>query len=215
MLINKKIFSLASITSKDPSRICMAGIRIEADGSGVVCNGHTLLKFTPNEPADPKDYPVLDGVNPVDINTADLNVVGVEPEPLIPFTLPVDACQDIAKALPRKSAISLLSNHVALDTIQTNANGHAVMATTDLETQKVFKPKKVAVTFPDYNKLAVPEATVEIAFAVAELQNIVTACKGMGITMIRFGIKDKESAAVLNATTEDGTVTGLLMPMRY
>lgn len=205
MLLNKKVLCLVNVASTDQTRQSINGVYIEPDGSGVATDGHMLLKFNPDGTPDAKEYPTLDGVNPVDSDK------------LKAFILPREACAEILKAMPKRKGLPILSNNIALDAQGTNTNGHAIIGVTDLQTPKVFKPQKVEAEFPDYPKVIPTEKpTVQVGLAVDKLEKLVRTLRAMNVIAVRFGVFDEFRPVLVDAKTvdHDGEITGAIMPMR-
>jgi len=211
MLLDKRSLLMAKSASKDETRMALAGVRIEADGSGVATDGHILFKFTPDAVAvmDPKDYPHLEGVDPViwgGVNT------------LKPFTIPTKDALDIAKAIPKRSCLPVLE-FIALDEQKTNDNGSACFGVTDLESPRVFSPRKIDMDFPDYEK-CYPKAgnhpTAVVGLGIDVLEKAVQTLKAAGVESIRLEIRDPLSAVVVTSDliNNGGKVTGLIMPRK-
>ena len=203
MLLSKQALAVSAVASKDSFRIGITGIRVESDGSTIATDGHRLVKFTPANVPESSDFPGVEGLN-----------VAAAGE-LEPFTLPVDACKAISRTLPRKATIPILA-FAGVDVEQTNANGHAVIVTTDLENPQVFRPQKIEGNFPRYENV-IPEGTptVKIAFNpryMAELCKLLatTAGKDNAVTLSLYA-DDKPMR--LDATGDDGSAIAVLMPM--
>jgi len=211
MLLDKRSLLMAKAASKDDSRLSIQGVRIEADGTGVATDGHILFKFTPDKDTiqDPKDYPTLEGVNPVGA-PANGN------EGLHPFTIPTRDALDIAKAVPKRNPLPILE-YIALDEQRTNDNGSACFGVTDLDSPRVFSPRKIDADFPDHSKLwPKGKATVRIGLDVDKLDIMVQVLKAAGVEAISLEIHDPLSAMVVRSDMikDGGTVTGLVMPRR-
>lgn len=205
MLLNKKAFAVINAASKDENRYSINGLLIEPDGSAVATNGHVLIKFTPAEQENAKEFPKIDGVNPVSEET------------LKAFILSRDSVEQIKKAVPKhRSSFPILSN-IALDVEQTNKNGNAVMAVTDLENPQVFRPQKVDADFPDYRKV-VPTDEPKISFGVSVevLDTIVKTLKATNVKGVKIGVRNAVDALTFEGETNDydGKVTGAFMPYR-
>jgi hypothetical protein len=207
MLLNKKVLSLVNVASTDATRQTLCGVYIEPDGSGVGCDGHMLLKFTPCAPWDAKEYPAMEG----------LTIAEDPPTELKPFILSRDACTQIARAMPKKCHFPVLRDNIALDVGATNDNGAALMATTDLENPQVLRPRKVEGEYPDYRKVF-PDAKpqVEVGLSVANLEKLVKAMKALNVEAIKVGVIDSVRPVIIKAETKDrdGTIDGLVMPWR-
>jgi hypothetical protein len=207
MLIQRKALEIARAASKDQTRQSICGLRIEPDGTTIATDGHILAKFTPTANPDGKEYPVIDGVNADDGENK-----------LQPFTLPNEAVAILLKALPKKTTRHLpILRNVALDVEQTNGNGCAVAAITDLENPQVFKLRKVTDDFPDYQKVF-PQGKPKlvIGFMMAAFENLLSTLRATGVDGFVMEIRNETGPALIKARTQDGDglVTALIMPAR-
>ena len=162
-----------------------------------------MVKFTPGEKLDPMEFPVIEGMSPVDGDS------------LAPFILARDSCEQIRKAIPKKTHMPILGT-VALDVTQTNANGCAVMAVTDLENPQVFRPKKIDGNFPDW-KAIVPEAGkgVKIGFTLEVLEKMLSTLKALDVRCFSMEITDGLSPVRVEAKTRDqDNVLAVIMPCK-
>src|SRR5262245_40010130 len=146
MLLNRKVLGVLGAASTDSTRHALNGILLEADGSAVGCDGAILVKFTPAAVAafDPREFPSLDGVDPRDGAVIEKDADGQDqivtpPVALAPFILSRDSVAQLKKALPKPRGPLPILSTIALDVAQSNGNGAAVMAVTDLENPQVFK----------------------------------------------------------------------------
>jgi len=211
MLIKKKHLNVVGAASNDLFRVALNGVLVEGDGSLVACDGHILLKVAPAAD-DPKNFPAIEGCNPVE----DEGVV------LQPFILSTDTVNQLKKAGGKPSRYKPILNNIALDVAQTNANGNAVMAVTDLETPQVFRPKKVDGQFPDYTK-AVPakgQNNLRIGWTVEVLEKMVKTLKALDCETFAMEIDTKSSTDNLSPvridamTTDSYPIEGAIMPCR-
>lgn len=242
MLLNPKSLKVVGAASTDESRLSLNGILIEPDGSAVGCDGHILVKFTPTSSWDPKEFPSIEGVDPTDgevktlcpeTNHAENVVCKCTPtdgfiiekpaEPLKPFILGRDACTQIAKASAaggRKARALPVLSQIALDAVQTNANGNAVMAVTDLETPQLFKPRKIDADYPDYTKVIPNRDGVKIGFTLEVLEKLLKTLKALDVTVFSMQFASGKDAALdpirIEADTKDadGRVLAIIMPCR-
>jgi DNA polymerase III sliding clamp (beta) subunit (PCNA family) len=207
MLLQRKALEIVRAASKDQTRQSICGIRIEADGATIATDGHILAKFTPTANPDGKEYPAIEGVSADDGESR-----------LQPFTLPSEAVAILLKALPKKAPRCLpILGHVALDVQQTNTNGCAVAAITDLENPQVFKLRKVADDFPTYQSVF-PKGKPKfvIGFMMAALENLISTLRVTGVEAFVVEVRDETGPALIKARTKDGDglVTALIMPAR-
>jgi DNA polymerase III sliding clamp (beta) subunit (PCNA family) len=207
MLIQRKALEIARAASKDQTRQSICGLRIEPDGATVATDGHILARFTPTAHPDGKEYPAIEGVNVDDGENK-----------LEPFTLPNDAVAILLKALPKRTPrhFPILQN-VAVDVQQTNGNGCAVAALTDLENPQVFRLRKVPDEFPDYQKVFPKgKPKLVIGFMMAAFENLLSTLRATGVDGFVVEIRDAIGPMLIKAKTQDGDglVKALIMPAR-
>ena len=207
MLLQRKALEIVRAASKDQTRQSICGIRIEGDGTTIATDGHILAKFTPTVNPDGKEYPAIEGVNADDGESK-----------LQPFTLPTEAVAILLKALPKKTPrfLPILGN-VALDVEQTNGNGCAVAAITDLENPQVFKLRKVSDDFPEYqNVFPKGKPKLVIGFMMPAVENLLSTLGATGVDEFVVELRDERGPALIKARTKDGDglVTALIMPAR-
>ena len=173
MLLLPKALQVVKAASKDETRFALCGIRIEPDGATVATNGHILARFRPTMHPDPKEYPAVEGCSAVDPDGA----------ALAPFTIPSESVNALLKALPKqKGRVLPILNHIALDVAETNRNGHAVCATTDLENPQVIRPRKIDADFPTYqNVYPKGKPQMVIGFALAAFRDALDTLKATGV----------------------------------
>jgi len=206
MLIPRKAFEAVRMASKDPTRPILCGILVETDGCTVATNGAALVRFKPCWLDDAKEFPAVDGCNPVD-----------EILSLRPFVMGSDSVAGLLKAIPKKSRVLPILGNIALDVEQTNANGNAVFAVTDLENPQVFKPRKVEGDFPTYQAVmprSKPKMT--IGFKREVFENVLDTMKAMNVDFFVMEVRDETGPMELKAKTKegDGIVIALVMPAR-
>src|SRR5262245_12487662 len=123
MLLQRKALEIARAASKDQTRQSICGVRVEPDGTTIATDGHILARFTPTIKVDGKEYPAIDGITADDGENK-----------LVPFTLTTEGVAMLLRALSKKAQRHLpILGNVAVDVEQTNRNGFAVTAVTDLE----------------------------------------------------------------------------------
>lgn len=203
MLLNQKAFKLINAASTDPTRPNIAGVYLDEDGSAIATDGHMLVRFVDPCPTDPKDYPVMEGCDP----TSDGK--------LKPVLIPRDTCQQILRAIPKKTTMPVLQT-VALDVEKTNETGAPVLGINDLSSQQVFRPRKEDYGYPEYKKV-VPtnKAKAEIGLAINLLERFCKTMKALDVRYVKFEIREPTEAITFEATTSNGEkVNGAIMPCR-
>lgn len=211
MLIRKEALEVWRASSNDSSRYSLNGVLVEADGSTVATNGHWLARFKPAKGFPYTDYPAVQGCD------------AAAPGELKPFIMPLDSVKALRKAVPKRHACTVLSDCVALDVPQTNANGHAVLAVTDLENPQVSRPAKVEGTFPRYEAvMPKPEAMqAPIGFSAHYLKAICETAiaqaggaKATCYLALRLALEGHaEKPATVTYNGQAGTTEFVLMPV--
>jgi hypothetical protein len=214
MLLNPKVLRLSKAASKEPQRETLACVHIRADGSAEATDGHMLVRWTPTEKLDPKEYPIIEGVN---AGGVDEEGNPLEPE-LEPFMLPRESAEGILKALPKGRTTFPILRNVLLDTEKTNADGNAVMAVTNLETAQVFKPRKTEGQFPDLDKV-IPTGkrpAIRMGFDLHYLGILLDTLKALNVRYIQVKSYDELEPIKIEAIDSDseGEVLAVLMPCR-
>lgn len=136
-----------------------------------------------------------------------------------PFILPRKAALDILKTLPTDTEASHLPilKQIAVAQSPTTDKPHAVLYTTDLDTNKVFQSRPVVGQFPNW-RAVVPDpvkATSTIGMSVEYLAKIATELKAMGVKHVVLRTVDSESALRFDGMLESGqNVTVILMPYK-
>src|ERR1041385_2805119 len=183
MLLIPKALQVVKAASKDETRFALCGIRIEPDGATVATNGHILARFRPTIHPDPKEFPAVEGCSAVDPDGA----------ALAPFTIPTDSVNALLKALPKqKGRVLPILNHIALDVAETNRNGHAVCATTDLENPQVIRPRKIDADFPTYeNVYPKGKPQMVIGFSLAAFRDALETLKATGVEYFVAELRDE------------------------
>ena len=195
----------AAISKAERVKEHLAGVRIEPDGSSVATDGHILLKFTPSTQPDPKDYPVLEGVDAEDNGGT-----------LKPFTLPSEAAIEILRAIPKRGCPAMIGEYVVLDVPKTNERETAVIGLTDLESSKVFKPRKAQGDFPSYQKLFdslhQKEVVAEFALTLEVVLKLLKTFKDLEVKRFKVKVRGADEALEIETKNENGEVRALIMP---
>ena len=185
----------------------MNGLKVEPSGATCATDGHRLALYTPKGSPDGADYPVIDGFS------AD-NELGKA------FVLPADAAKMIEAAVPKKARTPVLGM-VALDGTETDKNGHAVLAVTDLENPRTFRPAKVEGMFPEYGKVIPTEENTphKVCLDLAYLESACKMLRRMGYTNAVLGLQEataerKTDACpiTMRATDGEGDCVVVIMP---
>lgn len=210
MLLRKEALELHRAVSVSDPRL--NGILVRAGGNTVATDGHILFHYQPDGETDPSEYPSLPGCDPA---------AGGE---LAEFVLPVDSCKEILRSLPkgRSCPMPVLREFVALDVPETNANGCAVLGTTDLESPQVFRPMKPEAEFPRWESIVSSESARtgdrKVCLGIGVLEKALKTLKALGAESAVFGLAEPEAGdralkpVTVTADLPTGKVFGLIMP---
>lgn len=212
MFLAKQALMVEKVCAKDDPSYSLEGIKVESDGSTVATDGHALMKWTPTSHADTAEFPTVDGCDPT--SKGDLE----------PFILPADVARAILKTDPirKRQSLPILEN-VALDVAETNANGCAVLAVTDLASPQVFRPMKLEGNFPRYEHIiegAEGSKRGTVGLRLDLVMGILQTLKKQGCEAFRLTLtaRDGQTPAdcpvILEGKTTNGKATALVMPYR-
>ena len=158
-MLNRHNLSIAKFASKNVRRSGLMSIHI-SPAQTTATDGSVLASVTTAK-MDPESTPEIAGFSGAVTDFA-------------PFLIDAETALKIGKALPRKTRIPILA--FAFIGRETEGNGTAEIAVTDLDTARVFRPKKMGQRYPDWEK-AIPEErrlagsiTVNAASLIALLQ---------------------------------------------
>ena len=213
MLIHPNTLKVAKAASTDDQRFTLNSVYITPDGGGVATDGHVLVKFTPRDMPDAKEYPPIEGMEGA-------TAADKEEPALQPFILPSAAAAEILKAMPKKRTTLPILENIALDVAATNGNGSAVMGVTDLENPWIFRPKKIEDQFPDVDKV-IPEMdkkpTIEIGLGIDTMLRALNTIKSLYPNSnhkgLRFKFYDANSAIRIEGSNNAGDIVAVVMPM--
>jgi DNA polymerase III sliding clamp (beta) subunit (PCNA family) len=192
MLLNKHNLAIAELAEKTSSRSFATGILVSKDGT-VVTNGQYLVKVSlPNQ--DQQFPQVARFTEAADVGD---------------FILLAADAKEIAKALPKKTKIPVLS-------CAKIGEGNAI-AVTDLDTSRVFQPKAIEARFPDYQRVMPTEApAMRMVFDAGYMEKLCKSYSACGTAgaVIALDIFGPDRAMRLSGTCEETGQqwTALLMP---
>lgn len=133
------------------------------------------------------------------------------------FLLPATSASEIAKAIPHKSRIPILRN--AFIGVESE-NGHAQLATTDLDHPHVFTPAKLEGTFPNYARI-IPDPQNQkfcISFDANVLEPVLKQirdfCQGAPKAICRLYFTDRNSPVRIDADYDNQHFIAVVMPCR-
>lgn len=205
-MLNKHNLAIASLASKDQSRFTLNGILVRPDCT-VVTDGHQLtMVTTPKD--DIESFPELPGAAPA---CRDFK----------PFILPSAAAADVAKSLPkgRKTKTLPILNNAAVSA-DTREGDYAVLMTTDLETARPFRVRKMAGNFPDFERV-IPkrsDSTFRIRFNAELLVRVLNQCVSLmseeRIPMVELSFTDSAGPVRIDCESADTgqKMTSVVMP---
>jgi hypothetical protein len=201
-MLNKHNLEIARLASKEESRYVIGGILV-TPAETVVTDGHCLVTVsTPKWPAE--SFPVIDGVVPT--------------EEFEPFILPAKAALEIAKAIPSSTSLLILQHVIVGE--EGKDSKSAVLATTDLDLPRVFRPRKLEGRFPDH-KLVIPgreRVSVAICLNLELLEKVVKELKALAKNKLGapalISVIDDRSPCMIEVQGEDGqTAQAVIMPI--
>jgi len=209
MLYSKAHFAVRHAAA-NAGRPSLHGIHFKADGSTEATDGHILFQVKAETPDD-DEYPAVGGIKS-------------STEELVPFTMPLDACEAIAKSIPKRNTRYMpVLSHAALDVAETNANGKARFVTSDLTTTTPIESEKIDGTYPNTDAV-IPKIDGKCAFAI-DLNLLVKVAKaakeyragtGGRTNMIaaKFYVTDDMSPIRIEIDDAGDTFTAIVMPVR-
>ena len=204
-MLNRHNLEIASLCSKEQSRYSLGGILVQPRRTAVT-DGHLLMIVDTEAQVTSDNFPLTPGCTASDEFT--------------PFILPAKSALDIARAIPKRSTIPVMM--MAAVGSESDSNGHAVMAVNDLESPKVFTPKKSEGTFPEVDKCVPDIGTETVSFSL-DLHLLIPLLKEMekladtkSAAVATFRVKDNNSPIridVRNGTTEQNGIA-VIMPCK-
>jgi len=201
-MLNKANFLVTDFASKEESRYSLTAVQIRPEAT-VATNGHYLAWVSTNRSMAPADFPQVEGFEGGD-------------KDFTPFLLETDCAKAIAKALPRKNTIPILS-YAAVH----KNGGPASICVTDLQNPQVFHPKPVEGQYPDIERVVpkIEDEKFSICVNAAYLQDIAKAyaqfTKGDRNQIMRIRFYGPSDSIRFDATNDDGQgMTAVLMPLR-
>lgn len=202
MLIHKDALAVSDVASDCDGRYFLNGALFDKKGRAVATNGHVLVRFTSAE-MSAENFPEMPGL---DLEAADDVIVG----------------QDDLKAA--RATMARRSNIPALDYLAIVPNGDTVtLATNDLDHDVRIKARKVAGTFPAYEKVltvAAPQVA-EIVLSPENLEIIARIALKVGCKSLKFRLHGDPKKGILmdqvlfEGRCASGTLDGAVMPMRW
>jgi len=213
MLYSKAHLAVRHAASADAARFNLNGVHFEADGTTEATDGHMLLRATVATPPM-EEFPA----------------VGELPEgdsagPIVPFILPIDVADRLAKSIPTRPRMPVLA-HAALDAESTNANGRARFVATNLEGVTITEGEKIDGEYPKTSQIREPvkrDARFAFRMNLRLLERVVKAAKeferahGQSTKdplVADFYMTDGLSPVAVVIERDGDTLEAIVMPMR-
>ena len=133
-----------------------------------------------------------------------------------PFILPAKDCNEILKAIPKRTNIPIIKNAFVLE----QTDDCVKIGVTDLETPRIFNCKPLSGNFPDYERVIpkVAEAPFRIGMNAALLRDVLDTmakCGDERCPGVVFHFKDNTSAVTITGKDPSGQPhTAVCMPLR-
>lgn len=203
MLLNRHNLRVSTLCGRDPGRYGLLGVHVtpaHTEASDGHCAGRVTVPLH-----DTEDFPPCAGI----VDTSD---------PLTPCIIPRDAAERLAKAIPHTSSKPIL-RHARVDVASSNANGSFRAVTTDGETVQPIEARKVAVEFPDLDRV-IPTGTptLSVRFNAELLARVLKVAGAFNERShaVRIDFTDDVSPVKITATDVATGQTGtfVIMPMR-
>jgi DNA polymerase III sliding clamp (beta) subunit (PCNA family) len=203
-MLNRHNLDIAKLAATEEGRYTITGIFVTPKET-VVTDGTLLVKVTtPKTTAE--SFPEMAHVEPAT-------------DEFEPFVLSKRAALEVAKAIPKSKHLPALEQ--AAVSAETDKNGESVLYTHDLEFPRVFRERKLAGNFPDFERvIPAPErATFTIGLnadlLVKMLQTALRFKADKRAPCVKFSFSDEKSAVRIDATNDqEQEFIGVLMPMR-
>lgn len=200
-MLNRHNLNIATLCSKNPQYYASV-IQIRKDRTEAT-DGHLLIRVdTPS--LSEQEAPIIEGF----AGTEDFE----------PFTITGKDALTISKAIPKHN-LPILQN--AFVGAQTNVNGSAYFATTDLERPQLLNIPKTEGRWPDTDQVVphIDKADLTISFNAELLSNLLKTMASISDDKdktVTFRFTTNVSAARIDCdNTETGQhVTGVIMPMK-
>lgn len=201
-MLNKWNFEVARFASKDTSRYTFNAILV-TDKATIATNGEYLMWVSTPPEMKANDFPAIDHA-PAAQDTWK------------PFLLATDDAVKIAKAIPKKSTIPILSTAA----VAVKDDQPIIMAT-DLQCPQVFRPRVPTGTFPNTDAVMPKKApVVRVCVDAIKLERIAKFAAEFAkgrveapLYMSIYGDGEAIRFDMGNDNTNQGA-TALLMPMR-
>lgn len=197
-MLNRNNLAIAKAAPKDEGKYVLQGILIEPRQS-IVTDGHMMI-IVAHTAHSAADFPNLGGGH-------------VSQDEFPAFMIPTKTALEIAKAIPTKTTLPILE-HAAVSHFD---GDHVSMVATDLETERVFRFKRLVGQFPNW-RAVLPHPTEDkpsITFDVDILQDTLNHLKSMGVSAITMRFNDGDSPMRIDGVIKETgqAVTAIVVPM--
>lgn len=198
-MLKRNNLAIAKAAPKEESKYVLNGILIEPQQS-VVTDGHMMLIVGHSPVHGAADFPALGGGH---INQSEFPA----------FMIPTKTALDIAKAIPQGTKLPAIE-YAAVSHVEKD---HVSIVTTDLDTERVFRFRKLVGKFPNW-RMVVPvvrDGDPSITFDLDLLQDTLNQMKAAGVTTVTMRFKDPDSACRIDGkiTETEQPVTAIVVPL--
>lgn len=203
ILLNRNNLAVRFAASDETSRHALRAI-LATEHETVATDGHVLARVSvPDIKAE--SFPQVNGFNPNGFTRG---------------LIPVDSCKDIERAIPKSKNLPILNN-AAITTEHVGERDVIMVATTDLDTPKVFTVRQPEGSFPAWDSDSLwpsDAAAIDICFNASLLASVAQAASKFsdrGTETIRLRFYSADRAMRFDLVNSDGQeMNGLLMPLR-
>lgn len=202
-MLNKRNFQVAEFCSKEESRYTLQGIQVTPNET-VATDGHKLV-WVSSAPFESKSFPVVQGMTACDTFT--------------PFVLAKETASTVAKSIPKKTTIPVLTCAGICDALTPNEPSTRMIAVTDLQSPQVWQTVPLSGTFPNWQAVMPrwEKATSRITLNAEYLAQIAKFAaqfndRTHAVTLSFYG---EDNAVRFDASDGEGqAMTAVCMPMR-
>lgn len=196
MKIHKSAFAIRHAITKEPSRYCLNTMRI-SDGHAQSTDGKIAFDVELAD-TDHADYPLIDGVEPVDETVM----------------VSKDTAQALVKSLPKRSTLPVLLNAMV-----GKVGGKVVLITTDLEHPQRFGTEDTNDNWPNFSMIAPkdePKAVTSLSVEyIIMLGKVLKEFYGTADRAVKLELRGEDDVIILTGENEqDQKVTVYLMPRK-
>lgn len=199
MLIDNNIDTILLAVSKVPTNAYDIDHVQVTENQVCATNGHSLYCMPVVDPTvTMDDYPLKEEGN-------------YTPVTEFPVYIPRNAVEKAIRNRPKKTSLSILDDHICL---QTNTT-HVTLHTTDLDTFDTVASKRKDITFPDTERLLEEnqdtEAASKILISTVELEILVKILRKNAKKAVELSIWPNSKVKPMRI--DSGDLTGIIMPI--